>query len=145
MLTEAMKQDDEANKLPLSLDNMKDKQTLSRVPQLALKARLLIERVLPIYPIDDFMSLRMTSTQQRIITNRVKVFKSLSDNHFCLVTVTLHEAMECWIWQLYFPSTQRTFICTFYSSDLFNISQENFQSIDFTKIQTKKQSIKQQK
>ena len=96
-----------------------------------MKARLLIERVLPIYPVDDYMALRITSTQQRILISKVKIFKSLSPVHFAVVTVTLHEAMECWIWSIYLPGTQRTFIVTFYASDLLNINQDLFKSLDF--------------
>jgi len=62
MLNLALKRDDEMNTLPLSLDTVKEKQTMDRLPKLALKTRLLIERVLPIYKIDDFMALRITST-----------------------------------------------------------------------------------
>jgi hypothetical protein len=51
--------------------------------------------------------------------------------------VTLHEVMECWIWQIYMPKTQRTFIATFYSSDLLNINQDLFKTIDFARNKTK--------
>jgi hypothetical protein len=105
---------------------------MDRLPQLALKARLLIERVLPIYKVDDFMALRITSTQQKILANKVKIFKSLSPFRFAVITVTLHDAMECWIWTIYLPATQRTFIVTFYASDLLNINKDIFLTIDFT-------------
>jgi hypothetical protein len=111
----AINKDDEANKLPVSLDQVK--QTYGKLPQLSLKARLMIERVLPVFKVDDFMALRITSTSQRILISKVKQLGGL----FTVVTVTLHEVMECWIWTIYFPSTQRTFIATFYASDLLNI------------------------
>ena len=58
------------------------------------------------------------------------MYRSLSQFHFALVTVTHHEPMECWIWQIYFASTQRTFIATFYASDLFNMNQDMFKEVD---------------
>lgn len=77
------------------------------------------------------MALRITSTQQKILASKVKIFKSLSPFHFAVVTVTLHDAMECWIWTIYLPTTQRTFIATFYASDLLNINKDIFLTIDF--------------
>ena len=37
--------------------------------------------------------------------------------------------MECWIWQIYFAATQRTFIVTFFASDLFNMNQDLFKQL----------------
>ena len=89
----------------------------------------MIEKVLPIYKAEDFKALKITSTQQRIITQRTKLFPNLSEFHFALITVTHHEPMECWIWQIYFAATQRTFIVTFFASDLFNMSQDLFKQL----------------
>ena len=60
----------------------------------------------------------------------MKLYKNLSEFHFALVTVTHHEPMECWIWSIYFSATQRTFIATFYASDLFNLNQAIFKDIN---------------
>ena len=54
-----------------------------------------------------------------VIVQRPKVFAGLKRHQFALVTVVSHPSMECWIWQIYFPRTQRTFTVTLYSSDLF--------------------------
>lgn len=116
------KEKEEQRRLPLSLDKLRAEKREDKVPSLGLRARLVIEKVLPIYESDDFKALKITSTQHRIITQRTKLFRNLSQFHFALVTVTHHEAMECWIWQIYIPGTQRTFISTFYASDLFNMN-----------------------
>ena len=41
-----------------------------------------------------------------------------------MVTVSHFPPMECWIWQIYFTKTQRTFSVTMYSSDLFSLDDE---------------------
>ena len=50
-----------------------------------------------------------------------KQFSSLITMNYAIVTVILYPAMECWMWQIYFLKTQRTFTVTFYPSDLFNM------------------------
>ena len=75
-------------------------------------------------------ALKVTSTQNTIILQKTKIFKQLSHFHFALITVTQHEPMECWMWQIYFPHTQRTFMAAFYASDLFNMDQELFKDMD---------------
>ena len=37
--------------------------------------------------------------------------------------------MDCWVWQIYFPLTQRTFIVTIYASDLFNLDPVVFENL----------------
>lgn len=44
---------------------------------------------------------------------------SLRKLQYAVVTVILHPSLECWVWQIYFPKTQRTFSISMYSSDLF--------------------------
>lgn len=112
---------EQQRKLPLSLDQQRKQRIEDKLPQLGLRARLIIEKVLPIYNALDYKALKITSTQHRILTQRTKLFRSLSEFHFALVTVTHHEPMESWVWQIYFPATQRTFLATFFASDLFNM------------------------
>ena len=38
--------------------------------------------------------------------------------------------MECWIWEIYFAKTQRTFIVTLFGSDLFNMNKDVFLGVD---------------
>lgn len=116
--------------MPISLDKLRSDKAEDKLPQLGLRARLIIEKVLPIYEAEDFKALKITSTSHRVVTQRTKVYHSLTQFHFALVTVTHHEPMECWIWQIYFASTQRTFIVTFYASDLFNMNQDLFKEVD---------------
>lgn len=109
---------------------MRTQKREDQLPQLGLRSRLVIEKVLPIYRTEDFKALKITSTQQRIITQRIKLYQgSLSEFHFALITVTHHEPMECWIWQIYFAATKRTFIVTFFASDLFNMNQSVFKHV----------------
>ena len=107
------------NKLPISLDQGKNKRLNGQVPKLCLKTRTCIERVLPVYEAHDLRALKYDSTSYRIITQVTRLFPKIALFHFTVITVTQHEAMECWILNFYFPINQRTFTCTFFTSDLF--------------------------
>jgi hypothetical protein len=72
---------------------------------LCLKTKLTIEKVLPIYEVDDMKALKITSAEHKVIVQVTKIFKDLSRVHFALITVTLHEVLEMWIWTIYLPST----------------------------------------
>ena len=74
-------------------------------------------------------SLKYSSREYRIITQVTKLFKSISEFHFAIVTVTQHEAIEGWIWTIYFPLTQRNFTITFFQSDLIALDSKIFQNI----------------
>ena len=93
-----MRSNEPANLVPVSLDQMRHRRAQKRLPGLGLRARLLIEKVLPIHGVEDLRALKLTSTQHRIVVQRSKIFRTLSAFHFALITVTQHEPMECWIW-----------------------------------------------
>ena len=114
------------NRLPISLDHAKNKRINGQVPKLCLKTRTCIERVLPIYEAHDLRALKYDSTSYRIITQVTRVFPKIAKFHFAVITVTQHESMECWILNFYFPIHQRTFTCTFFTSDLFALDQKLF-------------------
>lgn len=77
------------------------------------------EKNLPIFENNSRHLLKVFSQDMHVIVQRPKVFAGLKRHQYALVTVVSHPSMECWIWQLYFPRTQRTFTVTLYSSDLF--------------------------
>ncbi|CDW88809.1 UNKNOWN [Stylonychia lemnae] len=116
--------DDDNNALPFSLDQMKAKKHYREPPSLSLRNKLILEKELPIFSPNDSRLLKLTSSNQEVIVQMSKVFKSLLRVTYCVVTVVLYPAMECWIWQIYFLKTQRTFSVTFYPSDLFNMDHE---------------------
>lgn len=60
----------------------------------------------------------------------VRLFKDISAYHFCIITVTKHEAFEAWIWTLYFPLTQRTFTVTFFLSDIAALDSRIFRKME---------------
>ena len=96
---------DQSSQLPFSLDKLKKQRVADKLPPLVLKSKLVIEKILPIYEIDDLKTLKVTSAEHRVIVQVTKCYRTLSPCHFALVTVTLHETLESWIWQLYFPIT----------------------------------------
>jgi hypothetical protein len=79
---------------------------------------------MPIFENNSKEVLKVVSQDAQIIIQRPKVFQSLKKFQFVLVTVIQHPSMECWIWQLYFIKTERTFSVTMYSSDLFALDDE---------------------
>ena len=105
----------------MSLDQQKKTRLQGKIPSLCLKTRSCIERILPVYEVDDMRSLKYSSTEFQIITQVVRQFKAVSEFHFAIVTVTRHTAIEGWIWTIYFPLTQRTFTVTFFYSDLIEL------------------------
>jgi hypothetical protein len=100
------------------LDAEKKQRINGKVPKLCLRTKLAVEKVLPVYEANDLRALKYCSCEHRVITQVTRIFASVSPFHFAIVTVTQHEAIESWIWTIYFPMTQRTFTVTFYQSDL---------------------------
>jgi len=62
-----MRSNEPANLVPVSLDQMRQKRAQKRLPGLGLRARLVIEKVLPIHGVEDLKALKITSTQHRIV------------------------------------------------------------------------------
>ena len=44
----------------------------------------------------------------------------------CLITITLHRSLGCWVWTIYCPQNNRTFAINFYSSDLYKLPEKLF-------------------
>jgi hypothetical protein len=86
---------------------MKAKRQKRSAPSLSLRNKLIIEKEMPIYGQNDTRILKLTYTGNKILIKRPKLFPGLRD--YCHITVIKYEAMECWIWYIYFLSTQRTF------------------------------------
>ena len=59
---------EQRRKLPVSLDKLRGDKPEDKLPQLGLRARLIIEKVLPIYEVEDFKALKITSTSHRVVT-----------------------------------------------------------------------------
>ena len=74
---------------------------------------------MPVYGDNSGRLLKVVSTDQEIVCQRPKVFGGLRRLQFAVVTIVLHPSLECWVWQLYFTKTKRTFTVNMYSSDLF--------------------------
>jgi len=115
------------NALPLSLDGQKQAPDKSRVqpPNLCLRCKTIREKNMPIFANNSEQILKLVAQDTQVILQRPKVFhNSFKKLQYVLVTVILHPSMECWVWQLYFPRSQRTFSITIYSSDLFAFDDE---------------------
>jgi hypothetical protein len=118
-----------SNVVPVSMDQLKAKKAKKEPPSLSLRAKLVLEKELPIYSETEALRvLKITSSIAEVLLQRPKMFK-LSATHkpvMSMITVFLHPLMENWVWNIYFPSNQRTFQAIFYPSDLFNINTELF-------------------
>jgi hypothetical protein len=69
--------------------------------------------------------LRLAALDTQIVLQRPKFFRgTFKKAQFCQITVLLQPSMECWIWQIYFPRTQRLFSVQIYSSDLFALDDK---------------------
>lgn len=56
----------------MSLDAQKKQRLNGKIPKLCLRTRLAIEKVLPIYEVEDMRSLKYSSREFRIITQVTK-------------------------------------------------------------------------
>ena len=80
--------------------------------------------MMPIFENNSKQVLKVFSQDMQIVCQRPKIFSGLKKLQYAVVSIILHPSMECWIWQIYFTKTQRTFSVTMYSSDLFALDDE---------------------
>ena len=96
------------NALPLSLDQQKRAPDKTRLqpPNLCLRCKTIREKTLPIHENNSKQLLKLVAEDTQVVVQRPKVFhNSFKTLQFVLVSVILHQSLEMWIWQLYFPKT----------------------------------------
>jgi len=116
-----------ASVTPVTMDQLKAKRMKKEPPSLSLRSKLVIEKELPIYEESQALRvLKVTSSVTEVLNQRPKIYRlsPTSKPVMALVSVLLHPLMECWLWQIYIPQTQRTFTAIFYPSDLFNMNTD---------------------